>query len=122
MDDQEAVFRVAQECGMEGIVPRQWVENITAVMPETGYVVRQPALLQDYVDGISLQALSRHKDKAVRCLDEPRTRADVVLHTRGVSDRPVPCAWCLYARTRYTVVGTKAHQKVKKPARYRYIL
>eukprot|EP00873_Tetraselmis_striata_P033580 jgi/Tetstr1/453844/TSEL_004006.t2 len=64
MDDQEAVFRVAQECGMEGIVPRQWVENITAVMPETGYVVRQPALLQDYVDGISLQALSRHKDKA----------------------------------------------------------
>lgn len=28
--------RVTEECGFSSVVPKMWVENVTAVMPDTG--------------------------------------------------------------------------------------
>ena len=36
VSDEEAVYRVAQACGVADVVPRTWSERIVAVMPETG--------------------------------------------------------------------------------------
>jgi len=52
--------RIAHECGLGGVAPASWVENITGLMPGTGYVIQREMLMQDIVKGVSLSSVHRH--------------------------------------------------------------
>lgn len=63
-DVQYPVIRAADlislECGLDEVAPRTWVQNVTALMPGTGYVIETEMLLQDVVKGVSLNSIHRH--------------------------------------------------------------
>eukprot|EP00951_Prasinocladus_malaysianus_P039589 scaffold445486_cov43-Prasinocladus_malaysianus.AAC.1 len=51
---------ISKECGLDSVVPRTWVENVTAIMPNSGYVVDTEMQMQDVVKGVSLTSMHRH--------------------------------------------------------------
>mmetsp|Transcript_5024 Transcript_5024/g.14050 ORF Transcript_5024/g.14050 Transcript_5024/m.14050 type:complete len:434 (-) Transcript_5024:419-1720(-) len=61
--EQMAVYKLAVFCGLDNVLLPQWEEHVRGIMPETGYVVDQPALMQEYIDGVSLHALSRNENQ-----------------------------------------------------------
>jgi len=56
----EAAAHISAECGLDAVAPHSWIENVTAIMPGTGYVIEAEMLLQDVVKGVSLNSLHRH--------------------------------------------------------------
>ena len=49
--------KVTDECGFGEVVPKMWVENVTAIMPNTCYVIREPMAMQEIAKGAPLKAL-----------------------------------------------------------------
>jgi len=63
MAKQTGFDRLAQDCGVEDLVVRQWVERIRAVMPHTGYGLDLPALFSETAPGVTAAYMRKPKDK-----------------------------------------------------------
>uniref|UniRef100_A0A061QN44 PI3K/PI4K catalytic domain-containing protein n=1 Tax=Tetraselmis sp. GSL018 TaxID=582737 RepID=A0A061QN44_9CHLO len=51
--------KIVRDCGFSDVVPNSWIEFITAAVPGTGYVVESDMIMQDAVEGVSLNAVHR---------------------------------------------------------------
>jgi len=57
-----AIEQVAEDCGLDDIVPKVWVEEVNGVIPGVGYHIRWLALWMEQAEGISLENLVRLGD------------------------------------------------------------
>ncbi|GFH21239.1 uncharacterized protein HaLaN_18500 [Haematococcus lacustris] len=54
-----ALEKLVEECDLTDIIPKVWVQPISAVLPEIGYHIRWHAIWMEQADGISLENLVR---------------------------------------------------------------
>mmetsp|Transcript_5477 Transcript_5477/g.12120 ORF Transcript_5477/g.12120 Transcript_5477/m.12120 type:complete len:525 (+) Transcript_5477:133-1707(+) len=50
-----AIEKIREECGFEDLIPKIWVDQISAVVPDLGYHIRWHGLWMEYADGVSLE-------------------------------------------------------------------
>ncbi|KAJ9505716.1 hypothetical protein QJQ45_021475 [Haematococcus lacustris] len=54
-----ALEKLVEECDLTDIIPKVWVQPISAILPEIGYHIRWHAIWMEQADGISLENLVR---------------------------------------------------------------
>lgn len=60
-----AIEKISQDCGLDDIIPKVWIDKVEGVIPELGYHIRWYGLWMEHVKGISLENFL-HKGTPVR--------------------------------------------------------
>eukprot|EP00798_Chlamydomonas_sp_ICE-L_P018469 gene18469-24960_t len=50
-----AIQKVSEECGLNDIVPKIWVDRVDAIVPGMGYHIRWHGLWAEFADGVSME-------------------------------------------------------------------
>eukprot|EP00955_Chlamydomonas_euryale_P026502 279676-Chlamydomonas_euryale.AAC.1 len=66
-----AIEQVAEDCGLDDIVPKVWVEEVNGVIPGVGYHIRWLALWMEQAEGISLENLVGGPLQSFVCISQP---------------------------------------------------
>ncbi|GMH46039.1 hypothetical protein BSKO_14003 [Bryopsis sp. KO-2023] len=71
-----SMMRIAEECGLDTVLPKVWVGPVKAVMPETGYPIDMDALWQTRAPGVSLYNIAHWSTKPEVILDALKNRVN----------------------------------------------
>eukprot|EP00195_Chlamydomonas_chlamydogama_P015552 CAMPEP_0202899652 /NCGR_PEP_ID=MMETSP1392-20130828/7827_1 /ASSEMBLY_ACC=CAM_ASM_000868 /TAXON_ID=225041 /ORGANISM="Chlamydomonas chlamydogama, Strain SAG 11-48b" /LENGTH=462 /DNA_ID=CAMNT_0049585895 /DNA_START=182 /DNA_END=1570 /DNA_ORIENTATION=- len=79
-----AIEMLAEDCGLQDIIPKVWVEHVNGVIPGVGYHIRWLGIWMEQAEGISLENLVRlgtpmmHPNELLNILHNKMNKSQVV--------------------------------------------